>query len=83
MCDTGLFYIHEVSGETGGSHAGFKTVTSVRATCLQCMRTLHASCRPELEMIDSGLILYCRVCGTRQAVPNSRFSGFLRGCMSV
>ena len=79
MCDTGLFYIHEVSGEADQSHGRFMTVSLLRATCLQCMKTFHVSSRPELEVIDSGAILYCRACGTRQVLLNSRFDAFVHG----
>ena len=82
MCDTGLFYIHEVSGETDQSRGRFMTVSLLRATCLRCMKTFHASSRPELEVIDSGAILYCRSCGTRQALLNSRFDALVHGLRS-
>jgi hypothetical protein len=77
MCDTGLFFIHEVAGEANRAVGRFAAITSLRATCLRCLRTFNASCPPELEEIGEASILYCCACGTRQALPNSRFDDFV------
>lgn len=77
MCDTGLFFIHEVAGEANQAVGRFAAITSLRATCLRCLRTFNASCPPELEEIGEASILYCCACGTRQALPNSRFDDFV------
>lgn len=77
MPNTGLFHLHEVLGTTEGTPAQFTRISSVRATCLKCKRSMCATAKPELENIEGGTILYCSGCGVRQAISNARFDVFV------
>ena len=76
MPNTGVFYLHEVSGPTSGSPGQFTSISRVRATCTKCSHTFYATAPPNLVTIAGGTVLTCSACGARQAISNARFDLF-------
>lgn len=76
MPHTGLFLLHTVNGDIDASTQQLSQPRSVKALCLTCHHHVDASEPPDLEIIEGGVILYCRNCGTRQALTHARFTEF-------
>lgn len=76
MPHTGLFLLHSVDGDMDASTKRLTKPHSVKAICLTCRHQVVANAPPDFEVIDGGVILYCRECGTRQAISDARFADF-------
>ena len=76
MPHTGLFLLHSVSGDIDASSKRLTHPRTVKALCLSCRYSVDATEPPDLEVIKDGIILYCRNCGTRQAISHERFAEF-------
>lgn len=76
MPHTGLFILNRVRGEIESATKRLVKPRSVKAICLSCYCHVDASSPPDLEVIEGGVILYCRHCGARQAITDARFAEF-------
>lgn len=74
---TGLFLLRTVSGDFNPSTGHLSGPICIRATCLSCQGLLNAKAPPDIEHIAGGVILYCRNCGTRQAITIRHLEQFM------
>lgn len=74
---TGLFLLRAVSGDFHPSTGHLSRAVRIRATCLSCGELLDAKGLPDLEEIPGGVILYCKSCGSRQAITHRHLEMFL------